>query len=97
MKWSFDNNRHHYRCTTSQEIAIFCDFTAHTLEKFASVNFWIREDERLISRTNSFDNLLMDTHHLMCMDESARIDENMPLDTALFWIFLEGKHQNSVF
>jgi hypothetical protein len=68
---ALDNHRHDDRSTSSEEVAVLGDLTTQRLDECPSLDTLILEDELLIGRTDSLEDLLVDRHHLMRMDEST--------------------------
>ena len=85
---SLYNNRHHYWSTTREQIAVLGDLTTESLDELTSLDLGILDDQLLICLSDSLQYLLVDIHHLIRMDESTRIDENMTRDRTSSSIFL---------
>jgi hypothetical protein len=68
---ALDDNRHHDWSPTCDKVAMFRKFATKRLDELSSLYTRIRHDSFLIYVTDSFEDLLMHTHHLICMDESS--------------------------
>ncbi len=93
---SFDDDRHNNRCTAGEEETVFGDLTSHGLDEVTSLDTLIIRYEFLIGCTDSFEDLLVDGHHLMRMDESSWIDEYVSCDRASTAVFFKSKGKDSI-
>lgn len=93
----FDNNRHDHRSSTRQKVTVFCNLTTKYLNEFSPFDTRICEDRLFIGVTDSFEDFLMDAHHLMGVNESTGIDKNMSDNGSSLHIFFNYKRQHSIF
>ncbi len=94
---ALDNNRHNYRSTSCDKIAVFCEFASEVLYQLTSFYARILDDWLFIYMANPFEYLFMDIHHLIRMNEPSRIDKYVPNDSSCMSIFLENKGEDSIF
>ena len=93
---SLYHNWHHHWCTTGQKITILGDLTTKSLNEFSSFNLWIFCENLLVCRSDSLEYLLVDIHHLIRMNESARINKDMTSDRTSPTIFFESENKYSI-
>jgi uncharacterized protein YjbK len=68
---ALDNHRHDDRSPSGEEIAVLGNLTTQRLDECTSLDTLVLEDELLIGCTDSLEDLLVNCHHLMGMDEST--------------------------
>ncbi len=93
----FYNHWHHDRGSPGYEIAIFREFTTEHMNKFWSFDAIIRKYSLFIGIADSFQDLLVNCHHLMRVDESTRIDKNMSDNRSCTDIFFDDKGKYTIF
>ena len=93
----FFDDRHNNRSTSCKEKTELHDFFAENRNKLRTLDRPISLDRILIDSSNTRNNGLMDTNHLMCMHESAGIDINMSENGPMCMILLKDEHKNTIF
>lgn len=96
LKLSFYHNRHNNRSSSRKKVAVFGDLSTKPLYQLTSFDLRIFNEELLIGRADSLEDLLVDIHHLIGMNKSTRIDKYMSSNRTSPGILFESEDQYAI-